>query len=255
MRLLAHNLYRVFQVTTACCKTIGSPEKVDPVVVMLNFASQITDDPLLSQFVKAYALTSNGFEPTIADSTYVPLTNSADIDAAMASLQISIYYRDTIFSDCSFDPIDHYEIEPVILTSAQLINDAGAPCLEQWTFTEIRAPVVAQGTGDQVLRDYILSLSYRQEFYPKNPRLREALDLHLAAGHVVRNPSVGYINYYILHSVPRKSNPTGVYDRDQYLIQLSVTEDTTVNFFESWMQSYLASAGNGIVMEDLSGTV
>jgi len=252
LRFLGHNLYRRFSVSTGCCTNPGNPENVDPVEVMVEFARQINSDPLFSPFVQAVAVNGDG---VVDPNTYVPLTSSSDISAAVTALQLTITYTDTIFSDCSFDPADHFENEPVIITSAQFVNEDGALCPEfqQVAFTEMQPAITAQGTGNQVLRDYILSQSYRQDYYPpRDVRLRQALDMHLVAGHVLRDPNFGYMTYFILHRVPRRSNPTGVYDQDQYLIQISSPQDIMTNFFEDWMQSYLASAGTGVVMEDLS---
>jgi len=259
LRFLGHNLYRRFSFSTSCCINIDDSESVDPIAVMLAFAKQINEDPVFSPFVQAQAVTTDGSDMVVVDpDTYVQLTDSSAIADAVAGLVLTANYTDTLFSNCSFDPLDHYEIEPMIIASAQLVNEEGATCtdFQQLAFKEVQAPRIAQGTGELVLRDYLLSQSYRQDFYPRDARLREAAaDMHLVAGHVVRTPGFGYINYYILHRVPRRSNPTGVYNQDQYLIQLSVPQDTTIEFFEAWMQNYLASAGTGVVMEDLSGEV
>jgi hypothetical protein len=64
-----------------------------------------------------------------------------------------------------------------------------------------------------------------------------------------------YFSYYILHSVPRRNNPSDVHDQDQYLLQIVFADGDTASmtFLENWMASYLSSAGKGVVMEDLSG--
>ena len=259
LRTLGHNLYHVFSISTGCCANIGNPERVDPVAVMIAFAKQISADPVFSSMVLAQATALYNDEMVIINpDTYVTLTDPIAIANTAAGLSLAANYTDTQFANCSFDPLDHYETEPLLITSAQFVNEEGATCsdFQQLAFKEIQAPKIAQGTGDQVLRDYLLSQSYRHDFYPRDVRLREAAaDMHLVAGHVIRTPNFGYINYYILHRVPRRSNPTGVYNQDQYLIQLSVPEDTTIDYFEAWMQNYLTSAGTGVIMEDLSGEV
>ena len=56
--------------------------------------------------------------------------------------------------------------------------------------------------------------------------MREILDE--VAFNVDRTAS--YNLYHLLHSVPRKSNPSGTMDNDQYLITIAVlSTDTTTN--------------------------
>jgi hypothetical protein len=160
---------------------------------------------------------------------------------------------DTKFGDCSFDPRDHFELEPLVIAAAQLVDETGDPCpgFQQLVFTETQPARTADGTGEQILRDLILSNSYRQEFYQIDPRRREAEDITSVHTNVSR--TAVYDTYYILYSVPRKSNPSGVYDNDLYLIQLSVPEDTNISAFTNWFSSYMTSNVALVVVEDFSG--
>jgi hypothetical protein len=258
LRFLNHNAYHVFSVNTGCCTNVDTPEAVDPINVLLQFAKQINEDPILSTFVIADVLTVDGGDggtaPDVVNpDTYTVLTESTDIELAIGALRLTVAYVDTKFGDCSFDPRDHYELEPLFLTSAQLVDESGNPCsgFAQLTFTETQAARTADGTGEQIVRDLILSNSYRQEQYPIDPRRREAEDINSI--HTAVSRTAIYDTYYILHSVPRKSNPSGVYDSDLYLVQLNVPENTVMTTFETWFGNYMTSVATGVALEDLSG--
>lgn len=258
LRLLGHNAYHLFDVNTGCCTNVDTPESVDPIVVLLEFAKQINEDPIFSHFVYADVLTIDGADPdtnpdVVDPATYVSLTDPVAIDAAIGALRLTVAYVDTKFGDCSFDPRDHFELEPLVIVDAQLVDETGDPCsgFKQLVFTQTQAARTADGTGEQILRDLILSNNYRQEPYQTDPRRREAEDISSVHTNVSRNAL--YDTYYILHSVPRKSNPTSVSDNDLYLIQLSVPENTVMTSFETWFGNYMTSVVTGVALEDLSG--
>jgi hypothetical protein len=258
LRFLTHNMYHTFSVSTGCCTSIDTPESVDPISVLLQFAQQINEDPLFSQFINAAVVTTDGVDSDsqpdeVNPDTYVPLTDSGDIDAATGALQLTVAYADTRFGDCSFDPRDHFELEPLIITSAELTDETGDACsdFKQLVLTETQAPRTADGTGEMILRDLLLSNNYRQEIYQTDPRMREAEDISSVFTNVSRSGL--YDTYYILHSAARHSNPSGIYDNDLYLIQISVPEDTNMTTFETWFGNYMTSVATGIALENLSG--
>jgi hypothetical protein len=92
---------------------------------------------------------------------------------------------------------------------------------------------------------------YRQDQYTTDPRKREAEGMDFV--HTAINRSSLYDTYFILHTVSRKSNPTGVYDNDLYLIQLNIPHLTDMSSFESWITSYVNSVSTGVVIENYSG--
>jgi hypothetical protein len=155
-------------------------------------------------------------------NTYVPLTDATAISNAIGALRLTVAYVDTTFGNCSFNPLDHFELEPLVVRDAQLVDESGNPCsgFHQLTFTQTQAPITSQGTGEKVLRDFILYSRYRQDQYTTDPRKREAEGMDFV--HTAINRSSLYDTYFILHTVSRKSNPTGVYDNDLYLIQLNI---------------------------------
>lgn len=259
LRFLGHNLSHRFDVFTGCCADADNPDNVDPVFVLLQLARQINTDPVFANFIYADVITTDGAdagtEPDVVNhDTYVPLTGQSAIDAAIAALRLTVAYAESVFLNCTFDPRDHFELEPLVIAGAQLVDETGDPCpkFKQLTFTETQAARSANGTGEQVLRDLIESYGYRHEVYQADPRKREIeLNNRVMTNQVFRNQL--HDNYYILHSVDRKTNPSGIYDNDQYLIQVSVGKGAYMDDFIQWVNNYMSSVSPGMAMEDLSG--
>jgi hypothetical protein len=250
LRTLGRNLYRTFSYTTSCCEDVDTPVAIDPIVVLLEFAKQINDDPLYSDFIATQVFyNSTGVNP----DTYVPLTDPADIDAAIGALLLETAYVDTVYGNCSFDPRDYFEAEPLVITSAQLVDDSGdvCPSFEQIVFTELLPAKMPDVSNEMALRDLIMFNNYRQEPYQFNVRRREAEDITAVFAEVSRVAGTSFDFYYILHSADRKYNPSGMHNNDLYLIKLCLPKDTGVGQFESWFGDYLASANTGIFLEDL----
>ena len=97
------------------------------------------------------------------------------------------------------------------------------------------------GFGEQVLRDLILSESYLQNYFSSDIRIREITQGSDILAAVNRNAL--YTRYYLLHSVPRFNNPTGVFDNDQYLLE--VITNTSNASFEADVSAWLLACGNG----------
>ena len=260
VRLLGHNFYSRFDVLTDCCADSEDLEYVDPIEVLLAFARQINADPIVSQFITADVITTDGGDAGTAPDvvnpdTYTPLTDAEDIEAAIGALRLTVSYVDTLFSNCAYDWNDYVGVDQVFIGSAELVDEGGnaCPAFDQLVFTEAQGSVTAEGSGPQILRDLLLSEAYRQEVFHPSARRREVNGMaNLFNTHPLRDVDTRFSSYYILYSVPRRSNPSGVYDNDQYLVQLSVPEGEDMSGFEEWMSNYLDSTGQGVVLEDLS---
>jgi hypothetical protein len=252
LRLLDHHVYHTFDVRTKCCVNTDTPESVDPVSVFLSFAEQINRDPIVSQFINATVIDDGG---TVNPNTYVVLTDSGDIADATAALVLTVGYTDTTFTFCSFDPRDHYELEPAIISSAQLVDETGYACsdFKQLTFTETQPPLTSEGMGGAILREMILFQEYRQEPFPWDARKKDIHDFINLGGNLVV-PYYIYDSYYILHSTPRQYNPTGVYDNDLYLLRVCGLRDFSniLTDFETWFTAWLSSAESPVRLEDLT---
>jgi hypothetical protein len=249
LRLLDHNLYHIFDVKTACC-TGDANALVDPVAVMLEFARQINESPIVSKFINANVSNAGGF---VFPTSYVTLTDPTAIANATAALTITAGYSDTTFNYCSFDPNDHYELEPVVISSAQLIDDTGDPCslFKPLTITQMQAPRTSRGKGETVLREMLLDNEYHQEPFSWDARKKELTGFGFLANTLA---PAGYLydSVCILYSTPRKYNPSGVHDNDLYLLRIyGVTSGTFMSNVADWLSAYLTSAGTGVTLETI----
>jgi hypothetical protein len=203
---------------------------------------------------------SIGADVTVYDAvtsdTYTP-TVGAGASAVNGCLQIIGAYVDTVFGDCSFNPKDHFEKEPIKIYAsaasyANNSNDLGDNRCEVSCFDINTAQLAVQGKGygETLVRELILVKGYRQENWYDDPRMREVtLDTVLGSSggtpEILRSGS--YVVYHLLHSVPRKSNPDGTFDNDQYLVKI-VADAADLNF-ENWMNDWLVSANNAVQLE------
>ena len=156
---------------------------------------------------------------TIAEvqgSGYVESTDPVT-DGVSAKLQVEGAYVDTQFGNCSFDTRDHYEKEPVQIILSSL-DETGEPCNDCGVASRTTG-VMAQISGETVLRDLLMSERYMQMPYNQgnadSSRIREIEHSDDIVSAVDR--SARYVSLNLLHSVPRFNNPSGVFDNDQYL--------------------------------------
>jgi len=242
LRFLSHNIYKTLDAFTGCCTddctAVCTGALVDPTIVAIKWAKQIVESPILKDFLQVEvkdwdgALVSttfnglNSVEDFIADLDAYEANTTEDFSDAdiKACLSLRVAYIDTKFGNCTFTPRDFYEVQPLLIYGS-MTDESGDPCNVQcFTETETVAPVQAQGLGETVLRDLILTGRYRQEAFPDSShvdhlRMRE-IEANPVLSQVDRNGFFNSIN--ILHSVPRFNNPTGTFDNDQYLITIYV---------------------------------
>ncbi len=264
LRALNHNAYQTLGAYTGCCPT-ASVTVVDPTTVYLDWAKQIILNNYLNPFVMPVVYDYTGvawYAPgtTVSlDGTNTPVTaaqwwTAADgtdnyaasaqaaawtdalPNACQAGMRLFGAYVETKFGNCSFQVTDFYEKEPVRIY-ASLTDLNGDPC----TFEGIcvyndclgRQGI---GFGESVVRDLILAESYLQNFFHSDIRIREITQGDDILNSVSRNAL--YSRYYILHSVPRFNNPTGVFDNDRYMLEIitpaggNATLDT---YLEAWL--------------------
>lgn len=190
-------------------------------------------------------------------STFTPATPNC-----CAGLVVEGAFVETKFNNCTFQTTDHFEIEPLLI-QASMVDETGDPCVfdqlcisdgitpsgtgTQTVYPAIQFGKQAMGTGEQVLRDLILSERYSQNHFASNPdlRVREITQGYDVSSAVDRNAL--YTCYYIQHVVPRFNNPSGTFDDDQYLLKIPVA--ATDAAFEAFMASWLAGANNPTVLE------
>lgn len=150
-------------------------------------------------------------------------------DNTCAGLMLQTAFLNTEFGDCTFQPSDYYGLEPIRIYASE-VDLNGDPC--EFTGICIESTCLgrqAQGLGETVVRDFILSESYRQVPFATDLRIREITQgnsmIGTGAGQADR--ASFYDKLFILHTVPRFNNPSGTFDNDQYLIEIAAVSPLT----------------------------
>ena len=151
-----------------------------------------------------------------------------------AGLTLQTAYIETTFGDCTFQPSDYYGKEPIRIYASE-VDLNGDPCEFTGICVNVECPGrQPQGLGETVLRDFILSESYRQNHFSTDLRIREITQgTDMLTDNAAANPgrvqrSALYDRLMILHTVPRFNNPSGTFDNDQYLVELVAASNDKV---------------------------
>ena len=210
LRFLGRNSYFVADWTEKCC--VGEQTSVDPHTVLSTWADQINGDALVSPFVQATVQMWDA-----DNSEWISAAGHTTTTSGHGKFRIVLTgaYVGTTFGDCSFAPTDFYEKEPVIILASELDETGDACNVACTTITETATAKQGRGFGESVLREVILSNRYSQEPFNTDARIREILE-DTSMGSVNRNGS--YDLFYVLHSIPRSYNPSGMHNSDQYLL-------------------------------------
>ena len=180
LRFANHNLYRTLGAYTGCCDDPSAPTTVDPALVYVEWATQISQDPYLKDFIRPLVVVdgdSYGYDDTVIAEE--GLTPGNDFAAALAAggtnagMILLGAYEDTTFSDCTFQPSDYYAKEPIQIQASE-VDLNGDPCtFEGLCVVETCPGVQAMGLGEQKVRELLLSESYLQNFMHSDLRVRE----------------------------------------------------------------------------------
>lgn len=196
-----------------------------------------------------------------ADDAAVATYLAAAYSDQCAGLTLVGAYEETKFGDCTFQPSDFYGTEPLRIYASE-VDLNGDPC--EFTGICIEDECKgrkANGLGETLARDFILSESYRQIPFATDLRIREITQgndmLGGRPGQVDRTKS--YDRLMILHSIPRYNNPSGTFDNDQYLLEIAgVTGGAALNAdiaaLKADIEDVLTAAGNNdCVHQDVAG--
>jgi len=266
LRFLNHNAYLTVSAYTGCCAA-GSiaPVAVDATLVYIEWANQIYNSPLISPFILPVVVAENNtlwYPPNTTAAQLAALTAPATysiggtwdkyvspghVVGQYAGMVLNGAYVDTKFLDCTFQPTDFYEKEPVRLYASE-VDLNGDPC----TFSGVCVVTEcegrqANGFGDTYLRNTILSESYRQNFFASDFRIREITQGNQILNAISR--STTYNAFYIQHNVPRFNNPSSTFDNDQYLLEIVVANTVTPDSgngqtFANWVNTWLNNCGS-----------
>jgi hypothetical protein len=272
MRFLDHNAYLTVDAYTGCCPADAiAPVAVDSTEVMIKWADQIVNSPLISPFILPVVVAEDAslwYAPGTNTAGYVPpvdytiggtwdnYVSPGHTEGACAGLVLNGAYVDTKFGDCSFQISDFYEKEPVRIYASE-VDLNGEPCLFSGICVVNECEgLQANGLGETVLREMIMSESYRQNFFATDIRIREITQGNQILDAV--NRRLFYDGLYLQHSVPRFNNPTSTFDNDQYLLQFYALAGTSLvtpgipngslnlqlSRINSWLTSWLTECGS-----------
>lgn len=176
------------------------------------------------------------------------------IAGTVAGLRFIGAYVETTFGNCSFQKTDYFDQEIVQMTVQMMDND-GNPCNANLCSKSETAGFVGQGSGEAVFRDVILDESYLQNTFSSDSRIREITQGDQLFTAIPRNQR--YTRYILNHSVPRYNNPTGIYDDDQYSINIYVPQTSSggaASALEALVAAWLTGATNSVTLETYGHT-
>lgn len=267
LRALNHNAYQTLSAYTGCCSG-PVPTAVDPTTVYITWAKALVINNYLKDFVAPVVYDYTGvawYAPGTTltmDGTATPVLPAQWWDNYAASVQALAWtsalpntcqagmrlfgaYVETKFGNCSFQVTDFFEKE-LVKIYASLVDYNGDPCVfEGLCVYNDCLGKQGMGFGEQVARDLILSESYLQNFFHSDIRIREITQGDQILNAVNRNAL--YTRYFILHSVPRFNNPTGVFDNDRYMLE--VITNTPNAAFETFMSTWLGNCVDCVTLE------
>ena len=189
LRALNHNAYQTLSAYTGCCSG-PVPDAVDPTLVYIEWAKALIINNYLNPFVLPVVFDTTGAAWYAPGTTVDPISGAAVLPAAWwtayvspagpyagltAGMRLFGAYVGTVFGDCTFQITDFFEREPVKIY-ASLVDYNGDPCVfEGLCVYNDCLGLQGMGFGDTVLKDFILSESYLQNFFHSDLRIREDL--------------------------------------------------------------------------------
>ncbi len=255
LQFIQHNIIRMLEFNGGCCAEGAQAEPVDGTLAMIEWANQIVRDPQLKDFITPIVYSEAGVAHYPPGTESVPYTwdnyvSPGHVDGQYAGMRLQGAYVETKFGNCSFQKNDGYDVVPIEIF-ATMVDFNGAPC----EFTGICVvtecpPLQGNGFGETVLRDMILSESYRQNKFPTDQRIREIEQGNDILDAIDRETL--YTRYVIQHHIPRHNNPSGSYSQDQY--ELQIITNGTVAQFETIMATWLTNAKSNVSLETTSCT-
>lgn len=264
LRYLNHNAYLNLSAYTGCCDPSDpTPVATDSTLVMIQWAQQLVDDARMNPFVFPVVYDETGAtwfppnstidpdgNPILPSQWWSAYVSSGHTTDACAGLRLFGAYVETKFGNCSFQLTDFYEKEPVKIL-ASLVDLNGDPCVFEGICVYTECPgLQGMGFGETVVRDLIKAESYLQNFFATDIRIREITQGDDILNVVNRNSL--YTRYYLLHSVPRYNNPSGVFDNDQYMLEI-ITSGTNASL-ETYVETWLGNCSNCVDLEEFSCT-
>lgn len=173
--------------------------------------------------------------------------------AGCIGIKLTAAYIDTRFGNCSFRPTDYYNVQPLKIYVSKV--DDAQYCTDNhttWSVTHNVESKQANGLGETVLRDYLVALNYKQEYFEWDPRFREVMDQQVFTA---VDRTAQYDGLYLIHSIPNwvKGQNVKAYD-EKYVLAFYFKVDPITGVspkatFETAISNYAAL--NGVDLEVL----
>lgn len=249
LRFANHNLYQTLQADGGCCADPANPAILleNGLDIYKQWGTAIAENPYLADFINPILVVDGDSyaysEELAAAAGLAPgkVYSAVTTSATNAGLILQGAYVDTKFQDCTFQPTDYYGKEPVQLFASE-VDLNGDPCTFGGVCVVETCPgIQANGLGEEKVRELILSESYLQNFMSTDLRIREITQGTRAYEVLSRTGS--YSSFFMLHSVPRYSNPSGTYDNDQYLLEI-IGSEATNTLLEKAVNTLITECGS-----------
>lgn len=260
LRSLHRNNYITVSAYGGCCDG-PTPTVIDSTLIFIQWAKEIYEHPLFKDFVLPVVFDESGnpwfvsSEEAVsagwpATQTIYDYVSPGHSDGDCAGMRLLGAFVETKFENCTFQPLDHYEVEPLRIYASE-VDLTGNPCQFEGlcVHTECEG-LQGMGFGEAAVRELIMSESYLSNKLHTDLRIRE-----ITLGDDILNAlnrTSFYTSYYIQHSVPQRANNSQTYDEQQYLLEIK-TGGISAGF-EAFMASWLNSCGDCTSLETFDCT-
>ena len=277
LRALNHNAYQTLSAYTGCC-TGPTPTAVDSTLVFIEWAKALIINNYLKPFILPVVFDETGAPWYAPGTTVDPITglpipviaagpnagqpqtwnyyiSPGHTPGACGGLRLFGAFVETKFGNCTFQVTDYFEKEPIKIY-ASMVDYTGDPCVfEGICVYNDCLGLQGMGFGEQVVRDLIKAESYLQNFFHSGDfRVREITQGYDMTSAINRNAL--YSRYFLLHSVPRFNNPTGVFDNDRYMLEIIIPEANPAlpvgnSALTTFLTNWLGACVNCVELEQL----
>jgi hypothetical protein len=244
LRALNHNAYQLVTFPAACCSG-PVPSAIDSTLVFISWASQITTSPYMKDFLSPIVYDQSGLPWYAPGTVGAPRTwdnyvSPGFLAGKWAGMRILGAFVSTNFLDCTFQYTDHYEIEPIKFY-AELVDFVGDPCEFTGLCVYTECPgLQSMGSGEEALRDLIMSEEYRQNGFNSDLRIREITQGNQELTAISR--TTRYYQYVLIHHVVTHDN-VRTPKEEQYRLEIITSVINTS--FQTFVANWLAGCAGG----------
>lgn len=256
--LYGKTINREYIVDTGCIDECADPcvlVEADSVWVFKQLADQISADKVVNQLVKAQALNNGAL--TASDYQEVVVDPGAS-QTTKGGMRLTGAVIDIATPDITFDITNRYGYQPVHIIFTTVMDDEFDRCKPEeqintqfeYNSKTLQEGAVAEGFGEGVLRDYVLSQRYKNLHFVNDiqVRTREG-DPSLS----VVDRAAKYTRLYLEYNVPYFMNQTNTFNSNRFVICFAAKEGTSLSALETFITSWLTKNGSKVKLETIGG--